>query len=69
MDVLAGNQTFTSAPAGNQSARFLTATLDASLGATLFVDGSVTVYRGALQNYNQWLLTIGYRFDTKRSRP
>ena len=68
-DVLAGSQTFTSAPAGNQSARFLTATLDASLGAMLFVDGSVTVYRGALQNYDQWLLTIGYRFDTKRSRP
>ena len=31
--------------------------------------GAVTVYRGALQNYNQGLVTFGYRFDTRRSRP
>ena len=68
IDLLAGNQTFTSASSGNQSARFLTMSMDAALAGSLFVNGGLTVYRGALQNYDQVLVTFGYRFDTKRSR-
>jgi hypothetical protein len=65
LDVLLGDQAFTSTLAGNQSARFLTATADSSLGTMFFAQGSFTVYRGQLQSYDQWLLTLGYRFDSK----
>lgn len=68
LDVLAGDQAFISTLAGNQSARFLTATVDSSLGTMFFAQGSFTLYRGQLQNYNQWLLTFGYRFDSKLRR-
>jgi hypothetical protein len=65
VEVLGGNQVFTSSLAGNQSAKFLTTNLDTSLGALFFLQGGFTVYRGQLQNYNQWNLTVGYRFDNK----
>lgn len=65
MEVLGGNQTFSSSLAGSQNAKFLTTNLDTSLGALFFLQGGFTVYRGQLQNYNQWNLTLGYRFDNK----
>jgi hypothetical protein len=66
LNLLAGDQAFTSTLAGNQSARFVTASLDTSLNSFLFLQGGFTVYRGQLQNYNQWLFTLGYRFDSRR---
>lgn len=65
MELLGGDQIFTSSLAGNQSARFLTTNVDTSLGALFFLQGGFTAYRGQMQNYNQWNLTIGYRFDNK----
>jgi hypothetical protein len=67
-ELLGGDQAFTSSLAGNQSAKFLTTNLDTSLGALFFLQGGFTVYRGQLQNYNQWNLTLGYRFDNKWKR-
>jgi hypothetical protein len=64
-ELLAGDQSFTSSLAGNQNARFVTTNMDSSLGALFFLQGGFTVYRGQLQNYNQWNLTLGYRFDSK----
>jgi hypothetical protein len=63
--VLGGDQSVLSALAGNQSARFLTATTDTSIGARFFVQGGLTFYRGQLENYNQLSFTLGYRFDSK----
>jgi hypothetical protein len=34
----------------------------------LFMQGGFTVYRGQQQNYNQWMLVLGYRFDSKWKR-
>ena len=68
LDLLLGDQVFTSTLAGNQSARFLTSTVDSSLGALFFFEGGFTAYRGQLQSYNQWLFTLGYRFDSKSRR-
>jgi hypothetical protein len=68
MEVLGGNQTFSSSLAGSQNAKFLTTNLESSLGALFFLQGGFTVYRGQLQNYNQWNLTLGYRFDNKWNR-
>lgn len=67
-ELLGGDQAFTSSLAGNQSAKFLTTNLDTSLGALFFLQGGFTIYRGQLQNYNQWSLTLGYRFDNKWKR-
>jgi hypothetical protein len=67
-ELLAGNQVFTSSLAGNQNAKFLTTNMDTSLGSLFFLQGGVTFYRGQLQNYNQWTVTLGYRFDNKWRR-
>ncbi|MFI5057899.1 MAG: AMIN domain-containing protein [Candidatus Acidiferrales bacterium] len=67
-ELLAGDQVFTSSLAGNQSAKFLTTNMDTSLGSLFFLQGGVTFYRGQVQNYNQWTVTLGYRFDNKWRR-
>lgn len=68
LEILAGDQAFTSVLAGNQSARFVTATMENNLGSYLFTQAGFTVYRGEQQNYNQWMLLLGYRFDSKWKR-
>jgi hypothetical protein len=68
VEVLGGNQSIFSTQAGNQSARFLTSTVETSLGARFFLQGGLTFYRGQLQNYDQWNVTLGYRFDTLERR-
>ena len=68
VEVLGGNQSIFSSQAGNQSARFLTSTIETSLGSRFFLQGGLTFYRGLLQNYNQWNVTLGYRFDTLERR-
>jgi AMIN domain len=64
-ELLAGDQVFTSSLAGNQNAKFITTNVDTSLGAMFFLQGGFTAYRGQLQNYNQWDVILGYRFDNK----
>jgi AMIN domain-containing protein len=68
VELLAGDQVFTSSLAGNQNAKFITTNVDTSLGAMFFLQGGFTAYRGRLQNYNQWDVIIGYRFDNKWKR-
>lgn len=65
VELLAGDQVFTSSLAGNQNAKFITTNLDTSLGARFFLQGGFTAYRGQLQNYNQWNIILGYKFDNK----
>jgi len=68
VEVLGGNQSISSSLAGNQGARFLASTVETSLGSRFFLQGNLTFYRGALQNYDQWSTTLGYRFDTIERR-
>ena len=68
VEILAGDQAFTSTLAGNQSAKFVTATVENDVGSYLFTQGGFTFYRGQQQNYNQWMLMLGYRFDSKWKR-
>jgi hypothetical protein len=68
VEVLGGDQVFTSTLAGNHSAKFITGNVDTTFGAYLFLQGGFTAYRGQLQNYNQWNITLGYRYDNKRKR-
>lgn len=68
LEILAGDQTFTTTLAGNQSAKFVTATVENDVGSYFFTQGGFTIYRGQQQNYNQWMLVLGYRFDSKWKR-
>ena len=68
LEILAGDQAFVSTLAGNQTARFITATMENDLGSFLFTQAGFTLYRGQQQNYNQWMLMMGYRFDSKWKR-
>jgi hypothetical protein len=68
LEVLGGNQSIFSNLAGNQTARFITTTVETSLGSRFFLQGSFTTYRGQLQNYDQWSTTLGYRFDSLERR-
>lgn len=68
LDILAGDQAFISTLAGNQSAMFVTANVENNIGAYLFTQAGFTVYRGQQQDYNQWMLMLGYRFDSKWKR-
>jgi len=65
LEILGGDQAFISTLAGNQTARFVTATIDSNVNAYLFTQGAFTVYRGQQQNYDQWMFTLGYRFDSR----
>jgi len=66
-EVLAGRQSFASLTSHNSS-HFLTGNFEAALGPNYFVQSGYTWNRGALQNYDQWFFTFGYRFDNKSKR-
>jgi hypothetical protein len=68
LEILAGDQAFISTLAGNQTAKFVTTTVENDIGSYFFTQGGFTVYRGQQQNYNQWMLMLGYRFDSKWKR-
>jgi hypothetical protein len=44
---------------------FVTGNFEAALGPRYFVQSGYTWNRGAGQNYDQWLFTFGYRFDSR----
>jgi len=63
-EVLGGRQSFAS-PSTKDLSHFVTGTFEASLGPRYFVQTGYTWNRGAGQNYDQWLFTFGYRFDSR----
>ena len=66
LQVLAGDQKFSSQYTSNNQSKFLTTNLDFNVGMHYFVQGGFTISRGATQDYDQFMFTLGYRFDTKR---
>ena len=64
LEVLAGQQDFTSALTNAGRSRFLNANIESTLGAHYFIQGGLGFNRGDL-SYNQWHLMLGYRFDSK----
>jgi len=64
LELLAGQQDFSSALTANTRSRFLTTTWETLLGPHYYIQGNFTVNRGAL-NYEQYMFSIGYRFDNK----
>jgi AMIN domain len=67
LEVLAGDQNFATALSSNNKTRFIIGNAEAPLGRRFFLQGGYTIDRGATQNYDQWMFTLGYRFDSKYS--
>jgi hypothetical protein len=68
LEVLGGQQNFVSSLSSNTKSKFLTSNLEFNFGGHYFMQGGFTASRGATQDYDQWLFTLGYRFDTRRAR-
>ena len=66
-EVLGGRQSFAS-PTTNYASHFVTGNFEAALGPHYFVQTGYTWNRGGSQDYDQWLFTFGYRFDTRSNR-
>ncbi|RPJ82667.1 MAG: hypothetical protein EHM18_15410 [Acidobacteria bacterium] len=62
LDLQAGRQNFASRLTGANSAHWVTLQADWFLGRHYFLGSGVTVYRGSIQDYDQWMLNLGYRF-------
>jgi hypothetical protein len=65
LEVLLGQQNFASAITLNTRSRFLTGTVETTLGPHYYLQGNFTTNRGDL-SYDQTMFSIGYRFDSKR---
>lgn len=68
LELLGGQQNFASALSSNGKSKFLTSNLEFNFGGHYFMQGGFTASRGLTQDYDQWLFTMGYRFDTRRAR-
>ena len=66
LEVLGGQQNFTSSFSNNNNAKFVTGNLEMNMGLHYFIQGGFTANRGATQDYDQWIMTLGYRFDTRQ---
>ncbi len=67
-EVQGGRQYFLSPLTTNSRSEFAMTSLDVNFGGHYFIQGGFTVERGALQNYQQWYTTFGYRFDNKGTK-
>ena len=65
LEVLLGQQKFASAITTNTNGRFITGTVETTLGPHYYLQSNFTTNRGDL-SYDQMMFSIGYRFDSKR---
>ncbi len=65
LEVLVGQQNFASTLTANNRARFVTGTVETTLGPHYYLQGIFTTNRGDL-SYDQLMFSMGYRFDSKR---
>ena len=65
LEVLAGQQNFASTLTTNTRERFVTGTVETNLGPHYYLQSNFTTNRGDL-SYDQFMFSIGYRFDSKR---
>ncbi len=64
-DFQAGNQTLDSVLTVNHRSVFIDTDFDTNLGCRTFLQSGYTIERGNQLNYEQWHLSLGYRFDVK----
>ena len=65
LEALVGQQNFASTLTANTRSRFLTGTVETTLGPHYYLQGIFTTNRGDI-SYDQMMFSIGYRFDSKR---
>jgi len=65
LEVLMGQQNFASALTTNTRGRFITGTVETTLGPHYYLQANFTTNRGDM-SYDQVMFSIGYRFDSKR---
>ncbi len=68
LELLGGQQNFVSPLSSNTNAKFVTSNMEMNMGSHYFIQGGFTVNRGLTQSYDQWLFSIGYRFDSRRAK-
>jgi hypothetical protein len=62
VEFLGGEQRLTSQYSGQSQTRFLNANVDYLLGRHYVLGGGWTIYRGRIQDYDQFFFNLGYRF-------
>ncbi|HXO37385.1 MAG TPA: hypothetical protein VN872_02040 [Candidatus Acidoferrum sp.] len=68
VEVTAGQQKFLSSVSAPTNYRLLGSTVDLNFGGHYFMESGFNLQRSPQQNFDQLLMTMGYRFDTKRTR-
>ena len=68
INVQGGRYAYNSALATPNNSDFVNVMFDTNLGARMFVESAFTTQRGGSLNYNQFITTVGYRFDNRASR-
>jgi hypothetical protein len=68
LELLGGQQHFVSPLSSNSNSKFVTSNVEMNMGLHYFIQGGFTVSRGLTQSYDQWLFSIGYRFDSRRGK-
>ncbi len=66
-DLQVGQQDFASVLTNLGRDRFVSGDVQWLLGSRYILQGGYTAYRGQTQNYNQYFLSLGYRFDFHRT--
>ncbi len=65
LEVLVGQQNFASTLTTNNRSRFVTGTIETTLGPHYYLQSNFTANRGDM-SYDQIMFSIGYRFDNRR---
>jgi hypothetical protein len=65
LELLVGQQLFASPITSNTHSKFLTGTIETTLGPHYYLQSNFTTNRGDL-SYDQFMFSVGYRFDSKR---
>jgi hypothetical protein len=65
LEVLLGQQAFASPITANTRSKFLTGTIETTIGPHYYLQSNFTTNRGDM-SYDQVMFSMGYRFDSKR---
>ncbi len=68
LNVQGGRYSYNSALATANNSNFLNVMFDTNLGSRMFLESAFTTQRGGSLNYNQWITTLGYRFDNRAAK-
>jgi hypothetical protein len=64
-DAQVGSQSLVSPFTVNNQSMFFDTSFDTNLGSHSYIQSGYTIERGAQLNYDQWYVSLGYRFDVR----